>query len=404
MKAEIISIGTELLLGEILDTNTRYLAGQLAAVGIDLYFTSSVGDNHERLNAVLKQAWERSDLILTTGGLGPTDDDITREAVARWLGEELAVDKSLEKDILKYFRRRGVEMPASNVRQANVIPSATAVGNPQGTAPGWWVEKEGRIIVTMPSPPGEMQFMWENAILPRLQRKTGAVILSRMIKTYGISEAAVGEMVASLASVANPSLATYAKKDGICLRIAARAAHREEAQGMIDRREAEVRELLGDHIWGVDEDTPEGLVGELLVDRGLTLAVGESFSGGLLASNLSDAPGNRAYFRGGIVAASDEAKLALGLDAGLVAGGAGKQTAAALAALARRKLNATVGIGIDGYVATEDGAAVAKVFTTIDTGQDIQQDTRSYPGRQYFMKRRAAYHALFRLMELLRQD
>ncbi|KPK21044.1 MAG: damage-inducible protein CinA, partial [Dehalococcoidia bacterium SG8_51_3] len=153
MKAEIMSIGTELLLGEIVDTNTPYLANQLAVLGIDLYFTSAVGDNSARLLNTLKQAWDRSDIILTTGGLGPTQDDITRDVIAALLGEKMEVDPQLKQELINFFARRGIEMPESNIRQATVIPSATALVNPQGTAPGWWVEKEGKIIVAMPGPP-----------------------------------------------------------------------------------------------------------------------------------------------------------------------------------------------------------------------------------------------------------
>ncbi|HET6477615.1 MAG TPA: molybdopterin-binding protein, partial [Dehalococcoidales bacterium] len=198
MKAEIISIGTELLLGEIVDTNTPYLANQLSVLGIDLYFTSAVGDNMARLKGVLKQAWDRSDIILTTGGLGPTQDDLTRDAIAALLGEKMEVAPQLKQDLINFFSRRGLEMPASNVRQATLIPSCTALINPQGTAPGWWVEREGKVIVAMPGPPGEMQYMWENQVLPGLQKKTGAVILTRMIKTFGTSEAKVDEMLSDL--------------------------------------------------------------------------------------------------------------------------------------------------------------------------------------------------------------
>ncbi len=197
MKSEIISIGTELLLGEILDSNAQYLAKELASLGIDLYYISTVGDNYERLLGVLRRAWDRSDLILTSGGLGPTRGDITRETIAGLVGEEPRVDEALKQEIEDFFKRRGMRMSLNNIRQAVVIPSSTPVRNPNGTAPGWWVEKEGRIIVSMPGPPNEMQVMWQNEVAPRLQKKTGAVILSRMLKTYGLSESYLEEKVAS---------------------------------------------------------------------------------------------------------------------------------------------------------------------------------------------------------------
>ena len=214
MKAELITSGTELLLGEITDTNSPYIAEQLAALGIDLYYSTTVGDNHERFTGVLRQAWDRSDLIIITGGLGPTRGDITREVIAGLLGEKLAVDPRLKEELTAFFTGRGIEMPENNLRQATLIPSATALRNTSGTAPGWWVEKDNRIIVTLPGPPGEMQTMWHNAVLPRLKDKSDAVIMSRTLKTWGLSEAKVDELVAPYLSSANPTLALYARADG----------------------------------------------------------------------------------------------------------------------------------------------------------------------------------------------
>lgn len=404
MRAEIISIGTELLLGEIVDTNTPYLATQLSSLGIDLYFTSAVGDNAERLVGVLKRAWQRSELIITTGGLGPTQDDITRDGIARLLGEKLEVDEELKQHIVSFFARRGLEMPPSNIRQATLIPSAVAMPNPQGTAPGWWVEKDGRIIVAMPGPPGEMQFMWQNEVLPRLQKRSGAVILSRMVKTFGLSEAKVDELLADLTPSPNPTLATYAKLDGIYLRIAAKAEQPEAAQEMISKREAEVRAILGDIIWGVDDETQEGVVGQLLVAKGLSLAVAESFTGGFLTHTLASALESERYFKGGLIATSDEVKVALGLDPKLVTGEANAEVAKAMAVLARRKLDASIGIGIEGESSAEavSGMVPGTVFIAIDSEQIKQHQVQSYSGRLYQMRRRAAYYALFDLMKLLR--
>jgi nicotinamide-nucleotide amidase len=404
MRAEIISIGTELLLGEIVDTNTPFLANQLSLLGIDLYFTSAVGDNAERLSGALRQARERSEITITTGGLGPTQDDITREAIAGLLGEQPEVDEELKKDIVNFFAQRGLEMPASNIKQATLIPSAVALPNPNGTAPGWWVEKDGRIIIAMPGPPAEMQFMWQNQIFHRLQEKTGAIILCRMIKTFGLSEAKVDELVTPLMSSPNPTLATYAKLDGIYLRIAAKAARRKEAQDMISKKEAEVRGILGDSIWGVDDETQEGVVGQLLTARGLTLAVAESFTGGFLTHNLSGAPDSQNYFKGGLTAASTEAKIALGIAPKIAAGGTSAEIATAMARLARGKLEASIGVGIEGESQAEAGSGMVPgtVFIVIDSEQARQPIVQSYSGRLYQMKRRAAYYALFDLMKLLR--
>jgi len=404
MRAEIISIGTELLLGEIVDTNTPYLANQLSSLGIDLYFTSAVGDNAARLAWVLKQAWQRSELIITTGGLGPTQDDITRDGIAGLLGEKLEVVPELKQNLVDFFARRGLEMPLSNIRQATLIPSAVAILNPQGTAPGWWVEKDGRIIVAMPGPPGEMQFMWQNEIFPRLQKRAGAIILSRMIKTFGVSEAKVDELLADFTASSNPTLATYAKLDGIYLRIAAKADKLAAAQEMISKREAEVRAILGDIIWGVDDETHEGVVGQLLMTKGLSLAVAESFTGGFLTHTLASTPGSERYFKGGLIATSDEVKVALGLDPKMVTGKANTEVATAMAILARRKLGASIGIGIEGESSPEavSGMVPGTVFVAIDSERIKQHQVQSYSGRLYQMRRRAAYYALFDLMKLLR--
>ncbi len=401
MKAEIISIGTELLLGEIVDTNTQFLANQLASLGIDLYFTSSVGDNHERLLRVLRQAWQRSELILTTGGLGPTQDDITREVIAGLVDEKPKVDPGLKQNLVNYFTKRGLEMPTSNIKQATLIPSSASIPNPRGSAPGWWVEKEGRIVVAMPGPPNEMQFMWQNEVFPRLRQRTGAIILSRFIKTFSLSEAKAGELIAPLASSPNPTLATYAKSDGIYLRIAAKAAQTAEAQEMISKREADVRAILGDYIWGVDDETLEGNVGQLLVSKGLSLAVIESFTNGFLTYTLALAPQSQNFFKGGLIANSNEVKVALGLDPRLVAGKANTEVAAAMASLARQKLGAGIGIGIDGYAESVGGVMMGRIFIAIDGEQTERKMTQNYSVGHYQIVRRAAYYVLFELRKLL---
>src|SRR5947209_14169473 len=192
MRAEILSCGTELLLGHITDTNATYLAKSLAALGIDLYFVSQVGDNQGRIVETLRRAWERSNLIIMTGGLGPTEDDLARESISALLGENMQVDPELEADLRAMFATRNSRMPERNVKQATLIPSAQALSNPLGTAPGWWVEKDGRIVVAMPGVPVEMKKMWEEQAVPRLQSRLpgGAVILSRTLKCIGIGESA----------------------------------------------------------------------------------------------------------------------------------------------------------------------------------------------------------------------
>src|SRR5579883_1980090 len=214
MKAEIVSIGTEILLGEILDTNAQYIAARLPALGIDLYFMHQVGDNRARLTGVLRQAWERSDVVFCTGGLGPTEDDVTREAVCDLIGEQPHVDPDQEQILRRFFEGRGYPMPERNLKQAWLTPSATAIPNPRGTEPGWWVAKDGKLLIVMPGPPTEMARMWEKEVEPRLRgRSTEAVIISRTIKTGGIGEGSVDEMITPLLHSDNPTIGVYAKLD-----------------------------------------------------------------------------------------------------------------------------------------------------------------------------------------------
>jgi nicotinamide-nucleotide amidase len=213
--AELLSIGTELLRGEIIDTNASYLAAQLPMLGIELQRMNTVGDSIDRLCDVLRQALGRTTVIITSGGLGPTEDDLTRETIAATLGETLTIDPELEKNLRTMFSRSGREMPPHNIKQAMVIPSAKALPNPRGTAPGWWVEKNGKVIVTLPGPPREMTPMWQNEVMPRLKaRFPTKPILSRIIKTFFVPEATVAQLVEPFFNIDNPTLGIYAKPDG----------------------------------------------------------------------------------------------------------------------------------------------------------------------------------------------
>jgi nicotinamide-nucleotide amidase len=405
MKAEIISIGTELLLGEITDANAPYLASQLPPLGIDLYWISIVGDNQDRLLEVLRQAWERSDLILTTGGLGPTEADITRQTIATLLGEEPVIDTVIEREIRELFIRRGAEMPLSNLKQATLIPSAHALHNLRGTAPGWWVEKDSHLLIALPGPPHEMQRMWEGEALPLLREGAGeAVILSRTLKTFGHSEASLNEKVRPYLQAANPTLGIYTKLDGIHLRITAKAQTEPAAHELIAQREGELRQVIGDSIWGVDGETLESIVGHLLLSRGLTLATMESCTGGLLASTITDTPGSSNYFKGGIVSYSPEAKIMAGVNSQLIErfGTVSEAVAEAMASSARSFLNADIGVGITGVAgpATLEDKPVGTVYVSI-SGLTVRSFSARFPGNRERVKRRATVAAMNELRRAL---
>ncbi|MGQ9572557.1 MAG: competence/damage-inducible protein A [Dehalococcoidia bacterium] len=406
MRAEIISVGTEILLGEILDTNAQYIASRLPALGIDLYWMTQVGDNLGRLSEAIGRAWERSDLILLTGGLGPTEDDLTREAIAAVLDEALSVDGELEAQLRAFFASRGIAMPERNVKQAALIPSARPIANPRGTAPGWWVERDGRILVAMPGPPVEMERMWEMEVAPRLARLTaGGVIVSRTLKTAGIGEGSVDEMVSPLLGSTNPSLAVYAKADGVHLRITAKAASLEEALGLIAPVEEEARRILGSAVWGADDDTLEAVVGVMLRERGLSLATMESCTGGLLASTVTDVAGSSSYFKGGFVAYTAEMKIALGVNEELIRrhGVVSQEVALDMARAVRERLGADLGIGITGVAGPEplEDKPVGTVHIGLDDGLAPQAVGYTFAQSRAAIKRRAVTTALFLLRQAL---
>ena len=290
MKAEIMGIGTELLMGELNDTNAGWIATRLPPLGITLQWVTLVGDDLEQLTQAFRQGLERSDIVFTTGGLGPTQDDLTREAVAAALGETPAVQESMVEELRQYFRSRGQDMPSHNVKQAWLIPSAQFIPNRNGTAPGWWAERDGKRIVIMPGPPVEMQAIFREQVEPRLKELvTEEVTITRNVKTMGLGEASVDEIMSEYFGRENPYLGIYSKADGIHLRVIARAADEPTARRMIEPVELAVKERLGEYIWGYDDETPEQAVAQALQSRGKTLAVMEYCTGGFLTNAITEA-------------------------------------------------------------------------------------------------------------------
>lgn len=399
MKAEILSIGTELLLGQIVDTNANYLAQQLPALGLDLHYVSQIGDNLPRLAGAFRHALERSDIIITSGGLGPTEDDLTREAIAEVMGERLEIQPHLEQELRGFFTRRGRTMPDRNVKQATTIPSGTYLPNPVGTAPGWWVERDGKVIVSMPGVPHEMHKMWAEQAEPRLARLiTGGVIVSRLLKLAGIGESHAEEALGELIRSTNPTLATYAKSDGIHLRLTAKAAVRDDAERLLDAFEPRVRERVAEWVYGGESDSFPAVVGALLRQRGLTLTVAESATGGELASLITEAPGASDYFLSGYVAYSAAAKQALGVSAAVLEehGTVAEATTAALAAAARKTAGAAVAVATTGVAGPDpsEGKPVGLLHIVVDIeGRQVCQETRYSTTRTEY-KRRGALEAL----------
>lgn len=301
MHAEIVTTGTELLLGLISDTNSTYIAQRLQSIGLNLYYITSAGDNRQRIAQVIDTALNRSDVVITTGGLGPTVGDVTREAVADATGRPLVTDPHLLAGIEAFFARRGYVMTENNRRQAQIPQGAIPLENPVGTAPCFIVEDPRGLVISLPGVPGEMKYMLDNVVLPYLRQKLGLteVIKTRILRTAGIGESALDAQIADLEKSANPTIGLAAHPGRVDVRIGAKAADEAAADRLLDEMEARLRERLDPYIYGVDQDTLESVVLKLLADCSLTLAVAEVAAGGALTNGLAQDGGTA--FCGGLV-------------------------------------------------------------------------------------------------------
>lgn len=398
MRAEILSIGTEILLGNITDTNAPYLAQFLAELGFDLYHISQVGDNQGRVAATLRTAWERADIIIMTGGLGPTEDDVTREAIAELLGETPVIDATYLTQLRAFFTERGVVMPESNTKQAWLVPSATALENPIGSAPGWYVVRDGHVLIAMPGVPREMKKMWAEQVLPRLRKLTNQTLFTRILRVSGLGESSVEERLGDLIHQSNPTVATYAKNDAVDVRISAKAATQAAAETLVQATEDQARRVLGRHVFGVDSETLAGAVGKLLDDQHLQLGVMESCTGGLLANYLTDRSGSSNHMRGGLVSYATDLKVELGVPQATIdaAGVVSDETAVAMARVACDQLKAQVGVGITGVAGPEpqDDKPVGEVHIAVISPHGTQVKQFNFRGERTEIKHRAALTAL----------
>lgn len=411
MKAEIMGIGTELLMGELNDTNAGWIATRLPPLGITLQWVTLVGDDLAQLTHAFQQGLERSDIIFTTGGLGPTQDDLTREAVAAALGETPTVQQAQVDELRQYFRNRGQDMPSHNIKQAWLIPSADFIPNRNGTAPGWWAQREGKVIIIMPGPPVEMQSMFRDHVEPRLKEMvTEEVTITRNIKTMGLGEASVDEIMSEYFGHENPYLGIYSKADGIHLRVIARAADEATARTMIEPVEAAVKDRLSEYIWGFDDETPEQAIAQALQSREKTLAVMEYCTGGFLTNAITEANEAQRHFRGGIVAFGAESLAASGVPPTLMQnhGAVSQEAANAMASAALMQLNADYGIGITGAPgpAELDGRPMGLAYVAIARAtsagpQVIKELELRVPPRRITIKRRISNQALIELRKLV---
>lgn len=314
MVVELVSVGTELLLGNIVNTNARYLSEKCAMLGLSVYYQTTVGDNEERLAEVIKTALNRSDIVILNGGLGPTEDDLTKETCAKVMGLPLVTDQHTEERLKEYYKgRKKEDLPESNWKQAVIPERAVVFDNGNGTAPGLVVEQNGKTVILVPGPPNELYPMMEKQICPYLQKKNEEVILSQMVKICGFGESKVEEMILDLIDKqTNPTLATYAKQGEVHLRVTARAATEEEAKKLLKPMVKEIKKRFGEAVYTTDEkETLTDVVVKLLKKHELTVTTAESCTGGLLAGTLVGVPGVSEVFREGFVTYSNKAKRKL---------------------------------------------------------------------------------------------
>ncbi|HEV7525906.1 MAG TPA: competence/damage-inducible protein A [Acidimicrobiia bacterium] len=409
MRCEILAIGTELLLGQIVDTNSAWIGEQLAASGIDSYEHRAVGDNQARIVAALRDQLSRSDAVLICGGLGPTQDDLTRDAIAELMGVPLVRHDELAETIAQMFRARVRDMPQNNLRQADIPEGGEAIPNPIGTAPGLRCElPDAKIVYAVPGVPYEMKQMVTEHVIPDLLRRSGeaAAIVSTSLKTWGTSESALAEMVAHRldaldAQGGNPTIAFLARGiEGLVVRVTAKAATEAQARALVEQEEKELRLILGDLVFGVDDETMEYAVLERLRGRGWTLGVAESLTGGLIGARIVNVEGASDTFRGSVASyATDVKRSVLGVTAESVVS---EQAAKEMAEGAQRVLGADVGIAATGVAGPteQDGVAVGTVYFGIAIpGLPTEVVSTRLPGD----RERLRQFSTISLLNLLRQ-
>lgn len=404
MIVEILTTGTELLLGQITNTNAPYLAREMNKLGFDVLYQSTVGDNRERMTNVLAHALSRADLVITSGGLGPTQGDITKEVSAQLFNRKLLLHEPSKHKIKCFFAERHRQMPESNLRQAMIPEDAIVLLNERGTAPGIIMENNGKTIIHLPGPPHELEFMFEHHVAPYLQKSYGVqgVIVSRVLHTYGIGESALEEKIKDLilAQNNNPTIALLARKGEVVIRLTAKGGTEFEANQLIAGLEEVITPRISDYLFGIDHDSMETVVGQSLLNHKLSLSLAESCTGGLVTSRLTDIPGSSDYIRGSVVCYSNEIKIKeIGVadEILLQHGAVSSQTAIAMAAGIRHRFATDIGVGVTG-IAGPDGATAEKpvglVYIAIDGPAGIKCYKNVFGGQRTDVKFRSSQEAL----------
>ena len=377
MNGEIIAVGTELLLGNIVNTNAQFLSEELSNLGINVYFQSVVGDNRERLEKTISAALKRAELIILTGGLGPTDDDLTKETVADLLGLNMYLHEESKKVIESYLKK---EVSQSNLKQAYIPEGAIVLKNDHGTAPGIIIEKDEKIVVLLPGPPREMAPMFKEKVKPYLEKKSNCVMQSQILRLYGIGESTVGDTIRDLMQNGNPTVAPYAKDNETTLRVTAKAKTVREAKKLNSEMIETLKERLGEYIYSYDDTELKVVTANLILEKGLTIAAAESCTAGLFTATLAEMPGISSALRESVITYSNEAKekyLNVKSETLKQYGAVSHQTAKEMAYGIRLTAKADIGISITG-IAGPDGGTKEKPVGLVYIGISTKKKTNIY--------------------------
>jgi nicotinamide-nucleotide amidase len=402
MRAEIIATGTELLTGGVTDTNSLFLAEELLDIGIETAFKTVVGDNDKDMEEALRSAVTRADVILVTGGIGPTEDDMTRKAVARVLKKRLVLSDDALKAVKAAFSARGKVYPGVNDRQALIPGGARLLSNTVGVAPGFYFIDEGKFVAVMPGVPAEMRAMFREGLRQVLSDHFGgkAVIRRKVLHTCGLSESKVNELIQDVLKQKRPAVGLTAKETGVDIRIVAREGSGARSRTVVERTESEIRKKLGDAVYGVDGQDLEEIVGALLRQRKFTIAVAESCTGGLIGGRLTNIAGSSDYFERSVVVYSDEAKTSLlGVPAGLIAskGAVSREVAGAMAGGIRDQAKTTFGLSVTGIAGPGGGTPekpVGLVYISLASKDGVKVDEHRFLGTREQVRLRTAQAAL----------
>lgn len=380
MKTALLTVGTEILFGQIVNTNAAWLSQQLNDLGIDVMYHYSVGDNPKRLEELIYFAFHDCDMIITTGGLGPTQDDLTKEVIAKAMGDKIVTNQQCLEDLKGYYEKMGRHMTENNLKQADMPSTAIPLHNDQGTAPGFWLEKDGKIIAAMPGPPREMTNMFNKQIRPRLEKMQDSVIYYKILRAFALGESKMETMLLPLIDgQTDPTIATYAKEGECSLRIASKRPTLEQAEKAVADMEKKVMDIIGDFVYSCDDQELIEVVGNMLIEKNIYISCAESCTGGLFAGALTDIPGISAVFERGIVTYSNRAKMEeLGVSSDTLEryGAVSPQTACEMAEGLKEKTGSDLCISVTG-IAGPDGGTEEKPVGLVYIGISYEGRTEA---------------------------